>query len=1656
MAKYVQGLNKDTGPIDQPEGTYRYAKNAILSKRVGAVVNEHGNSTHVSIGDGHIILGTIEITDGRIIVFSTTVTQPQDGLEVPGQSRITVIDNGVATIVLQTEAGAAPGGNDFDLKFNKDYPIEGTYKLDADQNLIIYWTDNYNFPRTLNVTRQLSFQSESNPFFYTILYNKHPEFLSNNTNYIDRLNLFPHAGPVPRIEFGSIANGGALKSGTYFLFLAYVDENFTQTNFVSYSLGVPVVEDDEAVRPIERYDGCPADSQTGKSIVWNVSNLNRDYEYLRPVVVVRISEEAEFAYKLNDIDISDTTTTITFSMLEGYESKSVEEVIVDTVSYETAKTLAQLDSVLYLGNLSGTKDVGYQRYANAIGLSSRVETLDPFDPYELSMDNLMYGYLDEHPDPGITKEQGFRDINNLASSTDNKRGYTRDEVYAFYIAFILNDGSMSYAYHIPGRAQLTGIDTRDIGKLGSTFSNEMENTEPSEGYSETSPVQDNKLLDITNESGQLFHFYDMSKINGAKDMNFWQNKNEVYPNTEDYLVYDGATQIGDLRGQPVRHHRMPTNWNDERSSIAGDNVNLYAIQTETVTNVYYFACGESPSENNDAWGEEAGSESPPVVIMPFSDQYVAGPDGVITEIGNPSDDWMTASQGYENFQDDNDWIFAVPDEGQQGQFVWTRGPNSLSATGHVGATIIEVNDDGIHVEQEEGDGAIGGTNPVNSNVDKIIAAYFVWAVTETVVTNARGTISHDVRPLGVKLDNIKIPQSIADKVQGFKIYYAERNHANRRVLGQDLLKNTKQDKEWDDAELSACDDQPGNGEREAFILAPGTLYENKISEAVFHDHYLLEKARSLVPSTHTTHEYSVRFISFRGPGHFYSDVNDDLTQACMQKRSHVSLHLGTEYDRASSGNPHLHFPLREKCKTYLQSDAIFDGRSLGFGKRIYNLGGESCIMLGFDTEDRNVSYNFREAGEGASWHQVPGAQSQFSYASAENNSSSKSVKMQIHNLQAFKTDMYLSFDTQELVWTGYEVLGDDINNFIVGDTGDTPDSWTGETDVIFGGDTFLCRHGYRLTHRPELGGVSPKDHKCLLYTIAESSTNINFRHETGVDTSYFPGSPAKKVLDIKAEVDLSDVDNMKYNSVYDLGVADVKPAIPFPLREADPTIFKTRIQRSAKADDTSLIDNYRVFLTLEFKDMPRNRGDIWKLVVFNNLMYIHTEDSIFKTKGKQTLQLQDGLEAFVGGGDIFQQAPDELMQTEAGYGGTVSQWVSLVCPHGYFCMDYRNKKVLLVKDRIYDIGKSGLENWFRDNIPYALVEYGLPDDFDNPIQGIGFHATWDEQFDRILLTKRDLKPTQLFIDAYTTTVNDENMVWSDSLNQFVHNKPLLDVQGNYVIKEFPVLWTDTDYFTKDGWTASFDGELNIWVSFHDYIPYIYSYTNDFIVSANEGCYDLWKHKQTFSEDYNDFGFHPGRFYGTTFPFEFEFIYNKAKDDDKVFYSFNYTLDVYSGLQGGVDGRGQVLKHRPGFTSFYVYTTHQISDEQEIEYMMNVRRIGNEWKINKFRDLANLVNSGDIVYYGDGPGHSGSNYGLTGVNVAGTITETVQVTSSNTMFNVSGMNETINNSFIDVNKSWNTQRKFSDKWVGIRLICSNSDKNLINLYATDVAAKKFYR
>ena len=44
--RFIKGLFKDTGHIDQPEGSWRYALNAHLTEIDGAVTNEGGTKLH--------------------------------------------------------------------------------------------------------------------------------------------------------------------------------------------------------------------------------------------------------------------------------------------------------------------------------------------------------------------------------------------------------------------------------------------------------------------------------------------------------------------------------------------------------------------------------------------------------------------------------------------------------------------------------------------------------------------------------------------------------------------------------------------------------------------------------------------------------------------------------------------------------------------------------------------------------------------------------------------------------------------------------------------------------------------------------------------------------------------------------------------------------------------------------------------------------------------------------------------------------------------------------------------------------------------------------------------------------------------------------------------------------------------------------------------------------------------------------------------------------------------------------------------------------------------------------------------------------------------------------------------------------------------------
>ena len=63
--RFLKGLFKDTGNIDQPEGTWRHARNMVLNDTDGAVSNEGGTAHTGSIGNiisqDYKVIGTIVV-----------------------------------------------------------------------------------------------------------------------------------------------------------------------------------------------------------------------------------------------------------------------------------------------------------------------------------------------------------------------------------------------------------------------------------------------------------------------------------------------------------------------------------------------------------------------------------------------------------------------------------------------------------------------------------------------------------------------------------------------------------------------------------------------------------------------------------------------------------------------------------------------------------------------------------------------------------------------------------------------------------------------------------------------------------------------------------------------------------------------------------------------------------------------------------------------------------------------------------------------------------------------------------------------------------------------------------------------------------------------------------------------------------------------------------------------------------------------------------------------------------------------------------------------------------------------------------------------------------------------------------------------------------
>jgi hypothetical protein len=1645
--KFLKGMFKDTGRTDQPDDTYRDALNAVIDPTKIAVSNEYGTKLTVNIitSQNRLVnpVGQIALPNDDFIIFGVEGTR----------SYITYVDTKVNSFefllitpgnpgLLQPELG--------DLNFDLNHTVYGEFRISPTGDIIIYFTDNYynlatepntgidyissyNPPRVFNVSKQKRFLTD-NPLAT-------PFYLYNLPGAkIDTLNIFKHSGPIPQFNDVQILRGGGVESGTYFLGLSYADEDFTETNVLTVSNPVYIVPADEATIPFEMISGAPNETQTAKSIAWEVEVPSSDYKYVVPYVIQRIGT-AQFVYKLEPVEIS-SNFNVVYSGTETVASAAVEDTVIDKVRYLTCRSLTQLDNRLYMANLTGRKDLGFQRFANRIKLSVGTQKIENFDPRRYDHYNLNEGYAkiinpdaaDGFQDDSLTpndywKQDGrmFPYLENIIALQQNaskgyrdssllykKKTYRRGEVYAFYISLVLKDGSETFAYHIPGRNIVNATEKEQVINVP--------------GLEETARFDPEALV---------YQYADTSLLTTNESTGFWENQHETYPSSPEFEIWGtnslGIPQYEDtLANKKVRHHKMPSNKNanfsfieqgsdfstpnlsndsgDEGDVTFEESVRILFVQLSDIKiprfileqiqgfKVYY---AKRTQPNKTIIGQSASFPAVPILAGSLSNQrenavrdskhmmwYMSGfthSRSLITENAATSGTYL----GHPVIQ--------------MHDFNLLRKKHTVATTTHVDIQYIMTMQYWRGGYKNAAPTLVGGewrfkTFRAGGYGDDDYA----W-----VHPDLGNTIDYEYDPNNISFD-IAGPKNLDGRV------VIAAKYSRPGQAGADIGTGSSSGY-WTESNQ----DQILSGLRSVFMIEPdGATYLQGLS--------FLKNVSS---------------TAFKGATYLVNNSGE----------SSIALSL-------ASGLPVLRG---------FYSDAWLDK------------GGEAYTINQFGVSLPNrTTIQKSEASIGR-------------------------PNFYLLNLCSAKTDVFEPFDAQQLVFTGYYHPIDSKINYETGQ-GQNPfqkaeiDSYyTGvTTSAIFGGDTFICRYGYRVTSQSfamkyfakginaswpsnansdwgkwlygdipvdivngrtygnrvlfGIGNLGQRLHtienesnwvkgdvdpvSTVIQYFVESDDNINFRHagdiERGVPVSnslYFDKFTAADVMYRSPLADLTKMDNILYEDQYSL-VQDIRVTIPFSKRDKSTNLFPNRVIRSV-VQDGNFNDTYSYFLALDYKDFAQNKGQITNIFKLDNLLYIHTERSLFRTKGKQNLELGDATQAYIGTGDLFAQEPDEFIQTQEGYVGNYNLFGSLLTKEGYVFVAYKARKIFLITGQVAELSENGLDTWCDENIPFTLEAFGYNFtniNIDAPTGDYGFITSYDPGFSRILITKKEIAPTQTFINLF----NAGTIVYDPVENVFINKK-----------QERKLNFSDPTYFVKSGWTLSFSTTFKVWASRHTYLPPLYAYNSTTLYS-----FDPDFPSKMYSHDDME---NPGLIYDKLANFEIDFIMTgeivrsqqgimNSKIQDKIAQSVKFFTEVFTKTPRNIQQVKQ--QFNPGFTSFYIYNTYQISGETELIYLKNIRKTDNEWSFNDFRDLSNTVVSTSLV--------NGQ------VNVQGNDYLGSTVTSEDiSMFLTEGV---INPAYINPNKPWYEKRKFVDKFIGVRLIANNESKTLINLYSASVAYRQSFR
>jgi len=396
----ASGLFSDTSKINQPQGTYTYALNAIAETNdgdLGFISNERGNLVKVIFPTGYSQVGHINLLDEETVVL----------LASDVKSIIGIVDkNYNFTILIESSC----------LKFDKCKYIKGKYRLINGCERVIYIVDGVNTDKAINIDKLSNYLPLGQDSTYA------------NTNDSWDCSLFKLTPDydTPCINLNVKYTGGSLDLGVYQVAVEYSDLDGNVSNTVAISNIIPITNYSAGYDYTEGGDPTIV-GKVSSSIDIDITNLDLDFPYVNIIVIKTVSNITS-AFKVAQLNVSSNVRYTFRGFDDNATAVTLSSLAIDNIVYDTSKSIEIFDNRLFRANLT-EKSINWASFQRA---ANEIET------YYFTSANL-HGNLD-----------GFDGYKN-PSATFKKKSYLRDEIYALGIVWVFKDGIKSPVFHIPGR-----------------------------------------------------------------------------------------------------------------------------------------------------------------------------------------------------------------------------------------------------------------------------------------------------------------------------------------------------------------------------------------------------------------------------------------------------------------------------------------------------------------------------------------------------------------------------------------------------------------------------------------------------------------------------------------------------------------------------------------------------------------------------------------------------------------------------------------------------------------------------------------------------------------------------------------------------------------------------------------------------------------------------------------------------------------------------------------------------------------------------------------------------------------------------------------------------------------------------------------------------